>query len=56
MTACERCSTKVDPKSFDLLDYCAECGKNLCGPCMKVGCCRSVPAKSGAAENADPDA
>jgi hypothetical protein len=29
------------------LDYCANCSKNLCEPCMARGCCGKRPAESG---------
>lgn len=44
---CERCGATVPPDSFDLLDYCAKCSKNLCPKCMVNGCCGKVPAESG---------
>ena len=34
-----------------LLDYCADCFKNLCGNCMEKGCCDNVPALSGQDED-----
>ncbi len=44
---CERCGAK--PKNpMDLHDYCDVCGKNLCADCMAKGCCKFVPAASGA--------
>jgi hypothetical protein len=49
MNKCERCGATVplDPDSFELMDYCAVCSKNLCPACMAKGCCGNVPAKSG---------
>jgi hypothetical protein len=56
MTTCERCGAKADPSSFDLMDYCLSCSKNLCAKCMAKGCCGKVPAESGnAAEYSDED-
>lgn len=40
---CERCGYE----SPDLLDYCGNCGKNLCDKCMAKGHCGHVPALSG---------
>lgn len=34
-------------ESFDLIDFCAVCGTNLCDNCMEGGCCGRVPAISG---------
>jgi len=50
---CERCHKTTS--GYELHDYCAECGKNLCEDCMEKGCCGNVPASSGmqAAEEAD---
>lgn len=42
---CERCGAK--PTGFRLLDYCAECSRDLCDECMEEGCCGNVPAISG---------
>ena len=42
---CERCHKRAE--GYDLFDYCALCGKNLCPKCMEAGCCGVVPAKSG---------
>lgn len=47
MKKCERCGKSPDPKTFDLLDYCATCSKDLCPDCMAKGCCGNVPAESG---------
>jgi len=47
MKSCERCGKKSDPSSFKLMDYCAECSRDLCDECMEKGCCGNVPAKSG---------
>ncbi len=44
---CERCGATTEPGTFDLMDYCAVCSKNLCPECMAKGCCGNVPAKSG---------
>ena len=46
MTKCERCEAKVPPDSYELMDACAKCGKNLCNACMEKGCCGEVPAWS----------
>ena len=51
MTKCERCKHSVPDGSFELLDYCAVCSKNLCGPCMAKGCCGIVPARSGSSDD-----
>ena len=51
MNKCEKCDVELDPQSYDLMDYCAECSKNLCGSCMKKGCCNNIPAKSGCEED-----
>ncbi len=53
MNKCERCGTKT--KGFDLIDYCAECGTNLCQNCIAKGCCGHVPAKSGSQEDLDEE-
>ncbi len=53
---CERCGARPDPKSYELLDYCAKCSKDLCPACMAKGCCGNVPASSGnAADNGEDD-
>lgn len=45
---CEQCGAK--PKGeYELLDYCANCSKDLCPACMEKGCCKKVPAESGLA-------
>lgn len=44
---CENCGAQ--PEGYDLLDYCAECSRDLCPKCMKKGCCGHVPASSGLA-------
>jgi hypothetical protein len=44
---CERCGAKPQGE-YGLHDYCAICSKNLCEKCMKEGCCKNKPAKSGA--------
>lgn len=46
MYKCERCGSSPVGE-FDLHDYCAVCGQNLCKRCMEKGCCKNVPAKSG---------
>ena len=53
MKRCEKCNA-VEPasdegsSSFELFEYCGNCGKNLCPDCMEhKGCCGSVPALSG---------
>lgn len=43
--ACERCGKR--PVGYQLLDYCAECSRDLCSECMATGCCGRVPAVSG---------
>lgn len=43
---CERCGSKPAGK-FGLLDFCAECSRDLCPKCMEKGCCGHVPAWSG---------
>lgn len=55
---CERCGASAPPLTTgpfagtpDTLDYCAECGKNLCDRCMQEGCCDDVPARSGLFED-----
>lgn len=52
---CERCPVQLT--GFNLPDYCATCGKNLCAKCMARGCCGKVPAASGMAtdDGDDPD-
>lgn len=47
---CERCGK--EPVGYDLLDYCAECSRDLCDKCMELGCCGHIPAISGDAEDA----
>jgi hypothetical protein len=47
VNACERCGKQSDPASYELMDYCAECSRNLCDDCMAKGCCGQVPATSG---------
>ena len=47
---CERCGAKPEGE-YALLDYCANCAKDLCPDCMKKGCCWKVPAESGLAED-----
>lgn len=49
---CERCG--ASPKRpLGLLDYCAECSRDLCDDCMKKGCCGHIPARSGMDEDED---
>lgn len=43
---CERCRA-LPNGPMGLHDYCATCSRDLCDPCMLVGCCGSVPAISG---------
>lgn len=45
MKRCERCGKS--PEGFKLLDFCAECSRDLCPSCMEKGCCGHVPAWSG---------
>lgn len=40
--SCGRCGRLVNRLD---LDACAACGRELCPPCMKLGCCGFVPAK-----------
>lgn len=47
---CERCGKQ--PQGYDLLDYCAECSRDLCDDCMAAGCCGHVPARSGTTDDA----
>jgi hypothetical protein len=51
---CERCGSKGErittgpfAGDYHMLDYCAECGKDLCPKCMAEGCCGNKPAESG---------
>ncbi len=46
MKACERCEFTHPKDSYDLLDYCAVCSKDLCELCLAAGCCGRVPAKT----------
>jgi hypothetical protein len=48
MKKCERCGAKPEGK-YGLLDYCAQCSKDLCPKCMAKGCCGKIPADSGQA-------
>jgi len=50
---CERCGKA--PLGYDLLDYCAECSRDLCDKCMERGCCGHIPAISGEAEDVAED-
>jgi len=43
---CERCGATPN-LVWDLMDYCAKCGKNMCKDCMAKGCCGQKPAQSG---------
>lgn len=54
MKACERCGFTHSPTSYELLDYCATCSKDLCGKCMSKGCCGIVPAVSGEDQDYEP--
>jgi hypothetical protein len=54
MQTCERCGSQGKQitkgpfaGTYEMLDYCAECNKNLCPKCMKKGCCGHAPALSG---------
>ncbi len=53
MGKCERCGARPVGE-LALLDYCAECSKNLCAACMKLGCCGLAPAKSGTHDDNGP--
>ena len=51
-----------DSADFSLLDYCAQCGDDLCREHMEQGCCGHQPALSGivadenaASGNPDPE-
>jgi hypothetical protein len=52
MNECERCGATEHTSSDDygLMDYCGQCGTNLCQSCMAQGCCGHMPAKSGMAD------
>jgi hypothetical protein len=50
---CESCGKSA--VGYDLFDYCAECGKNLCPECMAKGHCGEVPAISGMDANDEND-
>lgn len=55
---CERCgASKPHPGAspYDMLDYCAECSRDLCDRCMGTGCCGHVPALSGCDEDWEDD-
>jgi hypothetical protein len=55
MNNCEGCGIESPVKtgsSYELLDYCAVCGANLCADCMAKGHCGHVPAISGTDEAA----
>jgi hypothetical protein len=51
---CERCGKGTE--GFELHDFCAVCGKNLCEGCMEKGCCGNVPASSGMEEAEEAEA
>ena len=40
---CERCGKRAE--GYDLHDYCAVCGKNLCEACMHAGRCADADGK-----------
>lgn len=42
-----------DSADFSLLDYCAQCGSDLCHEHMAEGCCGHQPALSGIAADED---
>jgi len=46
---CERCGAPPEggEEGYGLLDYCAECSRDLCPKRMEAGCCGHVPAFSG---------
>ncbi len=48
---CESCG--ASPAGYQLLDFCAECSRDLCNRCMEAGCCGHVPAISGLADDAE---
>lgn len=54
MKKCERCGVAPEVE-FGLLDYCAECSRDLCPACMAEGCCGNQPARSGSADDAEAD-
>jgi hypothetical protein len=51
MKTCERCRAELPAESYELMDYCTICGKNLCDKCMQQGCCAQIPALSGTEED-----
>lgn len=53
MKKCERCGEQPDPNGWQLFDYCAKCGRDLCPACMARGCCGESPAESGTSEDRD---
>lgn len=55
MSRCERCGFTDNPVSYALMDYCVDCGKNLCEECIAKGCCGAKPARSGMEEDSDDD-
>lgn len=52
MKKCERCGAQPSGE-FGLLDFCANCSKDLCDSCMEKGCCGKVPAASGSEDLKD---
>lgn len=50
MKTCENCGAPPEGE-YGLVDYCAECSRDLCPKCMAKGCCGNVPARSGMAED-----
>jgi hypothetical protein len=49
---CERCPNTST--GFELFDYCATCGRNLCRSCFAGGCCGAKPAASGQSDDDTP--
>ena len=56
MQTCANCEKRLASSSVSFMDYCARCAKNLCGDCMKNGCCGKVPARSGKQFDCDDEA
>jgi len=55
---CEGCgarSPSPGASRYAMLDYCAECSRDLCDACMEKGCCGQVPALSGTAADFGED-
>ena len=55
---CDECGAKTPrpgANGFAILDYCAECSRDLCDACMEMGCCGNVPALSGMRIDGDED-